>query len=41
MNQYEENSLPIIIVITQNFDDKNTEIMTGKKIWPISLYNKK
>ena len=28
MNQYHDNSLPIIIVITQNYDDKDTEIMT-------------
>ena len=25
MNQYEDNSLPIIIVITQNYDDNITE----------------
>ena len=28
MNQYDDNNLPIIIVITQNYDDKETEIMT-------------
>ena len=28
MNQYEDNQLPIIIVITQNYDDNKTEIMT-------------
>ena len=27
MNQYEDNQLPIIIVITQNYDDNNTEKM--------------
>ena len=27
MNQYEDNSLPIIIVITQNYDDNITETM--------------
>ena len=29
MNQYDENSLPIIIVITQNYDDETTEKMTN------------
>lgn len=29
MNQYDENSLPIIIVITQNYDDETTETMTN------------
>ena len=29
MNQYDDNNLPIIIVITQNYDDKETEIMTN------------
>ena len=28
MNQYDDNNLPIIIVITQNFDDEVTETMT-------------
>ena len=28
MNQYYDNKLPIIIVITQNYNDKETEIMT-------------
>ena len=28
MNQYDDNSLPIIIVITQNYDDQATETMT-------------
>ena len=28
MNQYDDNSLPIIIVITQNYDDNVTESMT-------------
>ena len=27
MNQYDDNSLPIIIVITQNYDDESTETM--------------
>ena len=30
MNQYDDNNLPIIIVITQNYDDEATEIMTKK-----------
>ena len=29
MNQYDDNNLPIIIVITQNYDDEATEKMTG------------
>ena len=28
MNQYDDNNLPIIIVITQNYDDEATETMT-------------
>ena len=28
MNQYDDNNLPILIVITQNYDDKATETMT-------------
>ena len=28
MNQYDDNKLPIIIVLTQNYDDEETEIMT-------------
>ena len=28
MNQYDDNNLPIIIVITQNFDNEATETMT-------------
>lgn len=28
MNQYDDNNLPIIMVITQNYDDEATEIMT-------------
>jgi hypothetical protein len=29
MNQYDDNSLPIIIVITQNYNDDDTEFMTN------------
>ena len=29
MNQYDDNNLPIIIVITQNYDDQATETMTN------------
>ena len=28
MNQYDDNNLPIIFVITQNYDDEESEIMT-------------
>lgn len=28
MNQYDENKLPIIIVLTQNYDSEASEIMT-------------
>ena len=40
MNQYDDNNLPIIIVITQNYDDEATETMTKFILDEFSFLNR-